>query len=89
MQYSIQPVAIVNNNRKEIEDDNWGSIMSTIELTENFNELSLKGVDEFSHLEIIFYFDKVADEKIQYDARHPRNNKNYPEVGIFCTKRKK
>ncbi|MFJ7647331.1 tRNA (N6-threonylcarbamoyladenosine(37)-N6)-methyltransferase TrmO [Lysinibacillus sp. NPDC097279] len=88
MQYSIQPVAIVNNNRKEIEDDNWGSIMSTIELTENFNELSLKGVDEFSHLEIIFYFDKVADEKIQYDARHPRNNKNYPEVGIFAQRGK-
>ncbi|MGE7840005.1 tRNA (N6-threonylcarbamoyladenosine(37)-N6)-methyltransferase TrmO [Lysinibacillus sp. NPDC093712] len=88
MQYSIQPVAIVNNHRKEIEDDNWGSIMSTIELTENFNESSLKGVDEFSHLEIIFYFDKVADEKIQYDARHPRNNKNYPEVGIFAQRGK-
>ncbi|MFJ7406184.1 MULTISPECIES: tRNA (N6-threonylcarbamoyladenosine(37)-N6)-methyltransferase TrmO [unclassified Lysinibacillus] len=88
MQYSIQPVAIVNNNRKEIEDDNWGSIMSTIELTENINESSLKGIDEFSHLEIIFYFDKVADEKIQYDARHPRNNKNYPEVGIFAQRGK-
>ncbi|MFJ5766565.1 tRNA (N6-threonylcarbamoyladenosine(37)-N6)-methyltransferase TrmO [Lysinibacillus sp. NPDC093210] len=88
MQYSIQPVAIVNNNRKEIEDDNWGSIMSTIELTENFNESSLKGIDDFSHLEIIFYFDKVADEKIQYDARHPRNNKNYPEVGIFAQRGK-
>lgn len=88
LQYSIQPVAIVNNNRKEIEDDNWGSIMSTIELTEHFNESSLKGVDEFSHLEIIFYFDKVADEKIQYDARHPRNNKNYPEVGIFAQRGK-
>jgi tRNA-Thr(GGU) m(6)t(6)A37 methyltransferase TsaA len=88
MQYSIQPVAIVNNNRKEIEDDNWGSIMSTIELTENFNESSLKGIDDFSHLEIIFYFDKVADEKIQYDARHPRNNKNYPDVGIFAQRGK-
>ncbi len=63
MQYSIQPVAIVNNNRKEIEDDNWGTIISTIELTENINELSLKGIDEFSHLEIIFYLDKVDNEK--------------------------
>ncbi|MET4560163.1 tRNA-Thr(GGU) m(6)t(6)A37 methyltransferase TsaA [Lysinibacillus parviboronicapiens] len=88
MQYSIQPVAIVNNNRKEIEDDNWGTIISTIELTENINESSLKGIDEFSHLEIIFYFDKVDDEKIQYEARHPRNNKNYPEVGIFAQRGK-
>ncbi|WP_107923860.1 SAM-dependent methyltransferase [Lysinibacillus parviboronicapiens] len=88
MQYSIQPVAIVNNNRKEIEDDNWGTIISTIELTENINELSLKGIDEFSHLEIIFYLDKVDNEKIQYEARHPRNNKNYPEVGIFAQRGK-
>lgn len=63
LQYSIQPVAIVNNNRKEIEDDNWGSIMSTIELTEHFNESSLKGVDEFSHLEIIFILIRLLMKK--------------------------
>lgn len=50
MQYSIQPVAYVNNNRKEIVDDNWGSILSTIELAENINTSSLKGINEFSQL---------------------------------------
>ena len=88
MQYSIKPVAFVNNTRKEILDDNWGSIISTIELVETINESSLKGINEFSHLEIIFYFDKVSDDKIQYEARHPRNNKDYPEVGIFAQRGK-
>ena len=88
MQYSIKPIAFVKNSRKEIEDDHWGSIISRIELAENVHELSLKGIDEFSHLEIIFYFDKVSDDKIQYEARHPRNNKNYPEVGIFAQRGK-
>lgn len=88
MQYSIQPIAYVNNNRKEIVDDNWGSILSTIELAENINTSSLKGINEFSHLEIIFYFDKVSDHQIQYEARHPRNNQAYPEVGIFAQRGK-
>ena len=88
MQYSIQPVAYVNNNRKEIVDDNWGSILSTIELAENINTSSLKGINEFSHLEIIFYFDKVSDPQIPFEARHPRNNQAYPEVGIFAQRGK-
>ena len=88
MHFFIKPVAFVNNTRKEILDDNWGSIISTIELVETINESSLKGINEFSHLEIIFYFDKVSDDKIQYEARHPRNNKDYPEVGIFAQRGK-
>ena len=32
MQYSIKPIAFVNNTRKD--DDSWGSIVSTIELAE-------------------------------------------------------
>lgn len=88
MQYTIEPIAFVNNNRLDIEDDNWGSIISTIELTENMTESSLAGLNEFSHLEIIFYFDKVSDDKIQYEARHPRNNKEYPKVEIFSQRGK-
>lgn len=48
----------------------------------------MKGIDEFSHLEIFFYFDKVSDDKIHYGARHPRNIKEYPEVGIFAQRGK-
>jgi len=88
MQYSIKPIAFVKNTRKEIIDDNWGSILSTIELAPHINESSYRGIEEFSHLEIIFYFDKVSDDKIQYEARHPRNNKEYPEVGIFAQRGK-
>lgn len=88
MEYTIKPVAFVSNTRKDILDDNWGSILSTIKLVESISEDSLKGIHEFSHLEIIFFFDKVSDDKIQYEARHPRNNKDYPEVGIFAQRGK-
>jgi len=88
MSFTIKPIAYVKNSRKEIEDDHWGSIVSEIELVEEVSELALSGITDFSHLEIIFYFDKVSDDKIQYNARHPRNNPNYPKVGIFSQRGK-
>lgn len=54
MLYNIKPTAVVSNSRKMIEDDNWGGIISTIELTKDIHESSLKGIHDFSHLEIIF-----------------------------------
>ncbi len=89
MQFTIQSIATVHNNRQMIQDDRWGGeIISTIELADHIHEASLKGIEDFSHLEIIFYFDKVTDDQIQYKARHPRNNQDYPEVGIFAQRGK-
>ncbi|PGS47970.1 tRNA (N6-threonylcarbamoyladenosine(37)-N6)-methyltransferase TrmO [Bacillus sp. AFS041924] len=88
MPYTINPIAYVKNSRKEIEDDHWGSIISEIELDDQFDEEALSGISDFSHLEIIFYFNKVTDEMIQYNARHPRNNLQYPKVGIFAQRGK-
>lgn len=88
MSFTIKPIAYVKNSRQEIEDDHWGSIVSEIELVEEISELALSGISDFSHLEIIFYFDKVSDDNIQYNARHPRNNPSYPKVGIFSQRGK-
>ena len=88
MEISIYPIAKVKNNRKDIVDDYWGSIISIIELEDGINESSLDGIQEFSHLEVIFYFDKVKENSIEFDSRHPRNNKEYPKIGIFSQRGK-
>ncbi|MGG0655763.1 SAM-dependent methyltransferase [Rummeliibacillus pycnus] len=88
MQFTISPIAFVHNTRINLEDDDWGSIISTIQLDPSISPAAIMGLDDFSHIEIIFYFDKVSDDKIQYEARHPRNNKEFPEVGIFAQRGK-
>lgn len=88
MQFTIRPIAVVHNSRIAIEDDDWESVISTIQLDPNISLAAIKGLDDFSHLEIIFYFDKVSDDQIQFEARHPRNNKAFPEVGIFAQRGK-
>jgi tRNA-Thr(GGU) m(6)t(6)A37 methyltransferase TsaA len=85
---TLEPIGIVKNSRKEISDDYWGGLISQIILNKNYGEDSLKGIEEFSHLEIIFYFDKVETGKIKSGASHPRSNPSWPEAGIFAQRGK-
>ena len=85
---SLSPVGIVRNARQAVEDDHWGGIISVIELDSSFAEDALLQIEEFSHAEIIFYFHLVEDAKVETGARHPRNNKDWPRVGIFAQRGK-
>lgn len=81
VEIKLEAIGFVRNSRKEISDDFWGGIRSEITLADKFTEDALKGIEEFSHLEIIFYFDKIDPEKIKLGSSHPRNNKAWPSVG--------
>lgn len=84
----LKPVAHVKNNRTEILDDNWGDVISEIIFEDWIPEEALKGLEQFSHIHVIFYFHKVDDSKIVLEARHPRNNPDLPLVGIFAQRAK-
>ena len=81
---TLQPIGIVRNSRQDAVDDYWGGIISEITLTEPLGAESLEGIEEFSHAEIIFYFHQMDDSKIVTGARHPRNNSQWPKVGILA-----
>ncbi len=84
----IKPIGIVQNDRKEIIDDHWGGVISRIILNDDFGEEAFSGIEEFSHIEVLYYFDRVLEEKIERSARHPRNNPEWPKVGIFAQRGK-
>lgn len=84
----LKAIGKVSSTRKKAIDDNWNSESTFIELSEEFSEESFWGLEDFSHVEIIFYMDQVSKEKIEYTARHPRNNKNWSKVGIFSQRGK-
>lgn len=79
---------MVRNSRREIEDDNWGDVISILELDPSVPEDALHGLEDFSHAEILYYFHLVPDSKIETGARHPRNNKDWPKVGILSQRGK-
>lgn len=84
----MQAIGVVEDGRSEVEDDFWGGARCCIALDERFPEQALQGLEDFSHAEIVFVFDRVAEEKIVVGARHPRNNAQWPRVGIFAQRGK-
>ena len=85
---TLEPIGHVRNVRQTTADDYWGSVVSTIVLADHLDADCLLGLESFSHAEIIYYFDQVADDKIITGARHPRNNPDWPKVGIFAQRAK-
>ena len=88
MAYAIEPVAFVTAPRKSPEDDLWGGETAEIQLSDSMDASALDGVQAFSHVEVLFLFHEVQLDKIVSGARHPRNNKSWPKVGIFAQRAK-
>ena len=80
----VEAVAFVENVRPQAEDDFWGGEEACITLVERFTPEALKGIADFSHLEVLFLLHKIDPSKITIGARHPRNNPKLPAVGIFA-----
>ncbi|MEM9175454.1 MAG: SAM-dependent methyltransferase [Myxococcota bacterium] len=85
----MRPIGHVACPRTEAIDDDWGAIESTIELDgERFGADVLAGLDAFSHVEVVFHFDRVDEADVNLGRRRPRGNPDWPEVGIFAQRAK-
>ena len=87
MEIKLTPIATVKNCRTKPTDDFWEAIISEIELAEDIPAEAFDSISDFSHLEIIYFFDKVESKDIVFSG-HPRGNPNYPVVGIFGQRKK-
>jgi tRNA-Thr(GGU) m(6)t(6)A37 methyltransferase TsaA len=85
----MEPIGVVRNERADAIDDDWDRVNSTIEL-----DLGLLGADateglrSFSHVEVVFVFDRVDPEGVVRGSRHPRGNPDWPAVGILAQRAK-
>lgn len=85
--FEIKSIGIVVNERTNTIDDDWGNIISTIIINDDVPDSSLMEIQDFSHLEIIYLFNKVVDAEFEW-ATYPRGNKYYPLTGIFAQRKK-
>lgn len=82
--FAMAAVARVRGGRAAATDDAWGPARAHIVLDGRFGPDSLRGLDAFSHLEVVFVFHLFPEAEITVGARHPRGNRDWPEVGIFA-----
>ncbi len=86
--FEIVPIGTVRGGRVEPIDDNWGAITSQIVLDERWPADAIAGLEDFSHVDVVYVFDRVDEAAITVGARHPRGNFDWPKVGIFAQRAK-
>lgn len=82
---AVHPIGAVLGGRDEWREDDWGGVEAIIALdTERFTEDVVTGLAEFSHLEVVFRFDRVDPAEIRTGPRPARGNPDWPPVGVFA-----
>jgi tRNA (adenine37-N6)-methyltransferase len=83
--FTLQPVGWVRGGRTQAEDDNWDSEEARIVLDEaRFGPEALAGLEGFSHVEVVFLFDRLPESEVVTGARRPRGRADWPLVGVFA-----
>ena len=86
---TLKPIGHVHGGRSEPIDDDWDSVEASIVLDPKlFGADATASLGDFSHIEVVFHFDRVPDEEINTGARHPRGRKDWPLVGILAQRGK-
>ncbi|MGW7427332.1 tRNA (N6-threonylcarbamoyladenosine(37)-N6)-methyltransferase TrmO [Streptomyces sp. NPDC054813] len=87
--YGFRPVGVVRSPRTAPEHDHWGQVTSLIELDPGlFQPEAVTGLEEFSHLEVVFHFHLVAESDAVTGAVHPRGRTDLPRLGILAQRLK-
>lgn len=82
-------LAVVRSEIRELGDDCRAGSVALIELDPlRLLPESTRGLDEFSHVEVLFLFNRVAEDKVFESGRHPRDRKDWPMVGTFAQRAK-
>lgn len=89
MTTQIRAVGFVEALRTSPDDDFWGGAEACISLSVEFDAEALRGLAEFSHVEVLFVFHLVNPAEVVTGARHPRGNPAWPSIGIFAQRAKK
>ncbi len=76
----INPIGFVKNNEKEPRFGSFSSVITEIEVDEKFTD-ALNGIDDYSHVIIVFWMDKVKESVITH---RPQGNPEVPVIGIFA-----
>ncbi|MGD9130541.1 MAG: tRNA (N6-threonylcarbamoyladenosine(37)-N6)-methyltransferase TrmO [Candidatus Bathyarchaeota archaeon] len=80
----LEPVAFVKTEAvgKEVRNKN---VVSQLIFREELAE-ALEGVEEFSHLFVLFWLHRMSDNDRRVMKVHPRGRSDMPLLGIFATR---
>jgi tRNA-Thr(GGU) m(6)t(6)A37 methyltransferase TsaA len=81
----IKPIGVVKNNIKESLREGWREMVSELILEPNL-EGALEGLEQFSHIIVVFWMHKVPREKGIPFKIHPQGRQELPLTGLLATR---
>jgi tRNA-Thr(GGU) m(6)t(6)A37 methyltransferase TsaA len=82
---AVVPIGFVRGGRTEAFDDDWGPVDATIVLDPGrVGADATAGLDEFSHIDVVFQFHGLDEAGVERGSRHPRGRTEWPLVGILA-----
>ncbi len=84
----IVPIGYVRTDLAESEiKGNRSKVVSEIEILKEYED-GLRGLEEYTHLIIVFWMNQTPEEERQILTVRPWNDPDSPEVGVFAIRRR-
>lgn len=87
MQLHLEPIGSVSSPRSDASNTTgWGDVVARIDLDDALGSHALDGLDGFSHVEIVFWFDQVTRRPSYAQPSHARGRDDMPLIGVFAAR---
>ncbi|WP_306328266.1 SAM-dependent methyltransferase [Streptomyces venezuelae] len=87
--YQFRPIGVVRSPRTVPQHDHWGDVSAVIALDpEQLEPDAVAGLDQFSHLEVVFHFHLVPESDTVRGSCPPRGRGDLPALGILAQRLK-
>ena len=84
---NLEVIGTVSSPVIEGVDEDWGSVVSEIRLNEKYVS-GLRGLEEFSHVLVLFYMHKCSFDPDADLVRRPQGRPDMPLTGVFAQRAK-
>ncbi|MFE3454080.1 SAM-dependent methyltransferase [Nonomuraea sp. NPDC059194] len=82
---TLRPIGHVAGGRSEMYEDDWHDVRAVLRLDgQAFTASAVLGLENFSHLEVVFLFDRIDPSTVSGQPRPPRGNPSAAPVGVFA-----
>ncbi len=82
---TLKPIGIVSNGVFDLKPDSADNLISEIILNHEYVE-ALEGIDQFSHLIVVFWMHLIPSNMRHLKKIHPRGRKEIPMRGVLATR---
>ena len=81
--FTVRSIGVVRNAVEETGRRDWDNVISEIRIDSDLAN-ALKGIEEFSHIYVLYYLHKLKE--VKGHTVRPRGRKDMPEVGVLASR---